>query len=272
MRFNQPIRAVPLSSHCSSAWAGTCAWLNRIERSGSIPQATSAAVISSVAACSSAGTCGMRDRVEVGEEEQALAAFLHRVLHADPVADGAQVIAEVELARWAGYRKRRAWLQTFMNGIRIGRVRDRADGAAGGIQREKARRLAPSPGQPGPRRRGHDASRRRRTVPSARAAYHNSRMRGKGRRRLRTRCWSRFRASRACAGAIARRGPCRARRATRPTTKNTAMPSPTSAASDQARSNSARRRSGRPSAAWHTTAPRPSPPSPRVGARPSARA
>ena len=61
-----------------------------------MPQATSAAAISSVAARSSAGSCGIDDRVEVGEEEQALAAGFHRVLHPHPVADRAEVVAEVE--------------------------------------------------------------------------------------------------------------------------------------------------------------------------------
>ncbi|PAV93081.1 hypothetical protein WR25_06416 [Diploscapter pachys] len=81
MRFSQPTRATLLSSQLSSLCAGTRAWLNRIERSGSMP----AAII--VAA------------VQVGDEVHRLAALrLDRILHRDPLFHRAKVIAEVEIA------------------------------------------------------------------------------------------------------------------------------------------------------------------------------
>ena len=77
-----------------SAWAGTRAWLNRIERSGSMPQATRAAAISRTLARSSAGIVVDGDGVEIGEEEQAFGL----VLHPHPAHDRAEIIAEVEVA------------------------------------------------------------------------------------------------------------------------------------------------------------------------------
>ena len=44
------------------------------------------------------GNVRLADRVEVGEEEQSLVGFGHLVLHAHPVADRAEVVAEVEVA------------------------------------------------------------------------------------------------------------------------------------------------------------------------------
>src|SRR3546814_6857087 len=56
MRFSQPSRAVQLSSQASSAWAGTRAWLNRMDFAGSMPEASSAAAMLRVLARSSAGS------------------------------------------------------------------------------------------------------------------------------------------------------------------------------------------------------------------------
>ena len=38
------------------------------------------------------------NRMKIGEEEQALAVIIHLVLHPHPVADRAEIIAEVEIA------------------------------------------------------------------------------------------------------------------------------------------------------------------------------
>ncbi len=48
------------------------------------------------------------DRVEIGEEEEAARVAGHLVLHARPVADRAQIIAEVEIAGRLDAGKKRA--------------------------------------------------------------------------------------------------------------------------------------------------------------------
>ena len=70
------------------------AWANRIDLSGSIPLAISAAAISRTLERSCSGIDVDRQRVEVGEEEQALGL----VLHPHPAQDRAEQIAEVEVA------------------------------------------------------------------------------------------------------------------------------------------------------------------------------
>ena len=57
MRFIQPMRATQLKIHASCACSGSCDWLKRIERSGSMPAGMKPAASSRVARVSAAGSC-----------------------------------------------------------------------------------------------------------------------------------------------------------------------------------------------------------------------
>jgi hypothetical protein len=59
---------------------------------------------------SSAGSCGIEIACRSARKNRhSPPCFgLQRILHRHPVADRAEIIAEVEVARWAGCRKRRA--------------------------------------------------------------------------------------------------------------------------------------------------------------------
>ena len=94
MRLSQPIRAVPLRIQHSSEWAGTALCAKMIDLAGSIPLAISAAAISRTLDRALGRIHIFRQRVEVGEEVQALGL----ILHPHPAQDRAEQIAEMEAA------------------------------------------------------------------------------------------------------------------------------------------------------------------------------
>ena len=88
------MRAVHWRIQASSAWAGTALWANRIDFAGSMPAGDQRGGHFADVGAQLRGVDVDRQRVEVGEEEQALGL----VLHPHPAQDRAEQIAEVEPA------------------------------------------------------------------------------------------------------------------------------------------------------------------------------
>ena len=83
------------SNRASSACSGTCDWMNKVERSGSMPAAIQSARLS-VRVTRELRGIGIfaGERMPIGHEVEAVVL----VLQADPVTQRAHQVAEVELA------------------------------------------------------------------------------------------------------------------------------------------------------------------------------
>ena len=169
------------SSQAASACAGTWLCAKTVERSGSRPVANSIAARSSVFSRKSCGSYSTRDRVQVDDAEEALAALLRRGV----LAEAADQVAERACRPWAGCRRRCACRARFVPASaqghnythadgyrRLPRAPDR-DGRAGVLRAGGRGRRAPGGGgrerarQPRPRR---DRDRRDRRARAARDA------------------------------------------------------------------------------------------------------
>ena len=94
MRLSQPSRATQLNTQASSACSATWLWLNTMCFFGSIPQAMNAAVTSRIVRGNSAGSCHVGDGVQIDDAIDAVVA----ILQLDEAFDGAEIIAEVQVA------------------------------------------------------------------------------------------------------------------------------------------------------------------------------
>ena len=139
MRFSQPMRATQLKIQASSACCTTRLWLKTMCFFGSMPAARNAAVTSRVARISSAGSCQMRDRMQVDDAIDAVVALLQ--LH--EAADRAEIIAEMEVAGRldAGKDKRLEAGHSFSSWLVEGRFARGENPGDGALMDERAFRI-----------------------------------------------------------------------------------------------------------------------------------
>ena len=162
MRLSQPIRAVPLRIQASSAWAGTALWreedrLGGVDAAGDQRRGHFADARAQLRRVDVDG-----QRMQVGEEEQALGL----VLHPHPAQDRAEQIAEVKVASRLNARDD-AHRRRSSSGIGIGPPAPRAASAALPCRCRRASRPAgnrpPCRRRPARRRRPGDGRPIRRT-------------------------------------------------------------------------------------------------------------
>ena len=95
MRLSQPSLATQLRIHASSACSGAWLWTKITERSGSTPPGDDTGGDLARRPSQLRRVLGHRDRMQVDHAVDALVG----ILHPGPVADRAQVVAELEVSR-----------------------------------------------------------------------------------------------------------------------------------------------------------------------------